>query len=277
MPTQIMETTAPPPDFNPWTQPVTLFNSDGSNFTISMADLNDYRIYSGRLAINYGTQIGATLLLLLVLLLLTRSEKRRSSIFIINSLCLTVNTIRCILLSCYVTSTIQNPYTLFSGDYSQITKADYATNATTDVFTLLVFVLIMISLSMQVWVVCITTVPVQRYIIMATTTIMALIATGYKAAFIILNIRATLGVELLLPFKKVVDASYITQAISIWLFSCVFTYKLGYAIFQRRKLKMPQFGPMQVVFIMGCQTMLIPGSTLHPSLFYSYLHVTNSC
>jgi pheromone alpha factor receptor len=265
-----MAITMPPSKFNPWTQPITFFNSDGSNFTINMEDLNDYRIYSGRLAINYGTQIGATLLLLLVLLLLTRSEKRRSSIFIINALCLTVNTIRCILLSCYVTSALQNPYTQFSGDYSQITQADYATNATTDVFTLLLFVLVMISLSIQVWVVCITTVPVQRYIIMGVTTVMALIATGYKAAFVILNIKATLGGELLLPFKKVVDASYITQAISIWLFSCVFTYKLGYAILQRRKLNMPQFRPMQVVFIMGCQTLLIPGWSFLPFAIPSY-------
>jgi pheromone alpha factor receptor len=255
-----MDSMATPPDFDAWTQPVFLLNADGSNLTVPVDYFDLVRIYHSRLSIAYGTQIGATLVLLVVLLLLTRAEKRKSSVFLINGLCLTVNFIRCVLLSCYSTSTISNPYSQISGNFTRVTTGDLATAVAANTFTLIVTCLIMISLSIQVWVVCITTAPIHRYVIMGATTLVACVATGFKAAFVIINIKQTLSYETFEAYKYVFQASYITQAIAIWFFSCIFTYKLGYAIVQRRKLKMPQLGPMQIVFIMGCQTMLIPGT-----------------
>jgi len=261
-----MEITTPPADFNPWAQNFAVLAPDGSSFPLNMEAFNDNRLYTGRLAIGYGTQVGASFLLLLVLLLLTRAEKRKSSIFVVNALCLTSNTIRCVLLSCYVTSTWLNPYSQLLNDFSNVTAGDTTTMVAASVFTLIVTILVMLSLSLQVWVVCITTVPVQRFVIMGATTLMALIATGYKFAFAVLSIKQSLAHQDMGKYAHVTFTSYITQAVSIWLFSCVFTYKLGYAILQRRKLKMKQFGPMQIVFIMGCQTLVIPGkSSLSPS------------
>jgi pheromone alpha factor receptor len=256
---------AVPQEFDPYTQQFNLTGPDGSTFTVSMDAIDSSRIYVARLSTTYGAQIGATVTLLFVLLLLTRSEKRKSSIFIINALCLVTDIVRCILLSCYPTSTLLNPYTQLSGDYSGVTSRDLATTVTTNVFTLLVTILVFISLSMQVWVVCITTAPIQRHMIMGATTIVALAATGYKATYVILNIQETLNFERPSFYhQRIYQESYIVQAVAIWFFSCIFTYKLGHAIYQRRKLRMPQFGPMQIVFIMGCQTMFIPGMFAAP-------------
>jgi pheromone alpha factor receptor len=47
--------------------------------------------------------------------------------------------------------------------------------------------------------------------------------------------------------------------ISICVFSSVFCTKLGLAIRSRRSLGLKQFGAMQIIFIMGCQTLTIPG------------------
>lgn len=243
-------------------QIVTLHSQDGTNFTVGMDTLNEFRFYGVRTAINWGTQIGASFILLLVLLLLTRAEKRRSFIFVVNALCLTTNTIRCILLSCYLTGNMWHPYAQASGDWSRVTTTDLATSAAANTMNLLVATLIYISLTLQVWVVCVTTIPIQRYIIMGVTSSMACIALGYKAAAQIYNIKQTLIYQTMEPYLGVMAISYVLQSVSIWLFSCVFTYKLGYAIIQRRRLKMPQFGPMQIVFIMGCQTMVIPGTFL---------------
>ncbi|OAL48990.1 hypothetical protein IQ07DRAFT_569186 [Pyrenochaeta sp. DS3sAY3a] len=244
--------------FDPWMQPITLYFQDGTNFTIGVEDLDNYRLYGCRLAINYGSQIGASVILLLVLLLLTRAEKRKSFIFLANAFCLTANTIRCILLCRFLTGSMWHPYSQFAGDWSRVTTSDLATSVASNTMTLLVTILIMVSLSLQVWVVCVTTAPFQRYMIMAVTSVMACIAIGYKATAVIYNIKQALLFEPIEPYKNYIGTSYVTQAASIILFSCVFTYKLGYAIIQRRRLNMPQFGPMQVVFIMGCQTMLIP-------------------
>ena len=95
---------------------------------------------------------------------------------------------------------------------------------------------------------------------MGVTTTMACVAFGVRLAAVYWNTKYTLEGTSADSIVKLVAMSYITQSVSIWVFSCVFTYKLGYAIYQRRRLNMPQFGPMQIVFIMGCQTMFIPGT-----------------
>ncbi|KZM22067.1 pheromone alpha factor receptor [Ascochyta rabiei] len=244
---------------DPAKQPVTLRYPDGSTFEVDMELINRYRLYSARLAISYGTQLGSTVLLLVVLLLLTRPEKRKSSIFILNALCLTGNSVRCILTCCFVTGNLLHPYTQLSGDPSLTTASDLAVSITSTTLSFIVTALVMASLSLQVWVVCVTTGKLHRILIMGTTTTVALISVGYKFAFMITSNRATMSLMSLTPDDRIGSGSYITQAIAILLYSCVFIWKLGYAIAQRRRLKMLQFGPMQIVFIMGCQTMVIPG------------------
>lgn len=268
-----MDNTIPFPDASLWYQDITLIAPDNSTITMSMELFNEYRLYTARLAISYGSQVGASFLLLLVLLLLTRAEKRKSSIFIINSLCLITNAIRCVLLSCYVTSTWWHPYSQLVNVYDNVTSEDEGTMVTENLFSLLVTILVMLSLTLQVWVTCITTAPIQRFFIMAVTTLMALVATGYKFAFVVLSIKQSLVHESFEPYAKVALTSYITQAVSIWVFSCVFTYKLGHAIIQRRKLKMPLFGPMQIIFIMGCQTLIIPGKPI--AYLFPSVHIAN--
>ncbi len=53
-------------------------------------------------------------------------------------------------------------------------------------------------------------------------------------------------------------AGEITTTISVCVFCAMFVAKLGVAMKERKKLGIKQFGPMRVLFIMGCQTMFIP-------------------
>jgi pheromone alpha factor receptor len=256
------EPAAPPAPFDPATfdpqhQIITMYAPDGSIVYNDMDFLNSTRLYTARFGISYGAQIGASFTLLIVLLLLTRSKKRKSAIFILNALCLFLNIWRCIFTACFLTGGFMHPYDLMSGFYSPSTK-DVAFSVTSNVLSFLVTTLVMASLSLQVWVACVTTSNLQRYLIIGVTTAMALVSVGIKLAFMILSNTAT--VELMnRGVDKVSACSWITQAVAVILYSCVFTWKLGYAIIQRRRLKMLQFGPMQIVFIMGCQTMVIPG------------------
>lgn len=147
-----------------------------------------------------------------------------------------------------------------------MTSADFASFITINIFGVIVTILVYMSLSLQVWIVCVTTPPLQRSIIMGTTTVMACIALVFRLAAVYLSTKLTLNALDTDSILVLVAVSYILQAVSIWIFSCVFTYKLGHAIIQRRRLNMPQFGPMQIVFIMGCQTMFVPGTFAHASL-----------
>ena len=256
-----MDNTMLPPDFDPWAQELTFFDAQNNQTVyLPMQALDDYRLYTGRLAINYACQVGASFMLLLVLLLLTKAEKRKSYIFILNSGCLLFNTIRCIMLCTWVSSGFNDPYSWLMQDFSQITHADFATQVAQRIFTALVTILVFLSLCSQVWIVCVTTPPLQRNIIMGVTTSLGLAALGSRLALIYYNIKTTLALVDASTYDDVAGVTYVLQAVSIWAFSLVFIYKLGQAMLKRHRLKMPQFGPMQVVFIMGCQTMIIPGT-----------------
>lgn len=242
-------------------QNITLYAPDGSLIQVDMESVNLYRLHTARVSISYGSQIGASVVLLLVLLLLTRSEKRKSSIFILNALCLVANSLRCIFSACFITGNLMHPYTQLTA-IPRATTTDLAVSIVAAILSFVVTTLVMVSLSLQIWVACVTTSKLQRIFIMGSTTTTALVSVGFRFAFTVASIIATIhltdrGID------KLSAGSYITQAAAILLYSCVFTWKLGCAVVQRRRLKMLQFGPMQIVFIMGCQTMVVPGMLFH--------------
>ncbi|KAF2122722.1 fungal pheromone mating factor STE2 GPCR-domain-containing protein [Lophiotrema nucula] len=248
-----------PPDFDPYTQPFELLLPDGTPFQSSMGDIDFFRLFGIRLAINWGTQIGASIILLAVLLLLTKREKRFSLIFIMNALCLLINAIRSILQCIYLVGPFYDFYALLSGSFDRVHRDDQANTIASNVMTLLLVICIMISLTLQVWIVCVTTPKLQRLVIMMVITAVALVAVGYRFAVVVISNARTLQNLGMDDYSWIVTDLNITQAVAIWVYCAVFTYKLGYALVQRRRLGMTQFGPMQIIFIMGCQTMVIPG------------------
>lgn len=245
-----------------YTQQFVLYAPDGSQFTTSMDEIDWLRHFGVRVAINWATQIGASIILLLVLLLLTRREKRNSSIFIMNGLCLVLNTIRSILQCVYLTTPFFHPYAMVASDFSRVTPANRAVTIASNTMTLLLATSIMVSLSLQVWVVSITAKPLHKWIIMSVTSLTAAVAIGYRFAVTIISNKQTLKDEGMEQYNGLVNDMYITFAVAVWAYCAVFTFKLGHALLARKRLRMTQFGPMQIIFIMGCQTMVIPGQYL---------------
>ena len=250
-----------PASFDPFAQTITLLLQDGTPFNISMHDLDVYRSYGIRICINYSSQIGASFTLLLILLTLSKREKRRSPIFFLNVLSLAVNTIRSLLQCLYFTGPFYYPYAYFSGDYSKVPQSQIGISIAADTLTLVLVILIEISLILQVRAVCVTTRETQRFWIMVTSVTVAMVAIGFRFALVVINSEAIRNIENFGSWLWLVTATTITQAISIWFFSLVFLIKLGYALVLRRRLGLRQFGPMQIIFIMGCQTMVIPGES----------------
>jgi pheromone alpha factor receptor len=256
-----------PPGFDPFAQDVILYDSAGVNFTVPMQDILDWSSENIRNSINYATQIGASLIFLLVILVLTKREKRRSAVFILNALCLTLNTIRSILQCVYYNTHWNEFYAYFGGDYSHITGGDKGISIAAETLTLCLVIAIMISLSLQVHVACVTTPRVQRFWIMFLTTLIALLAIGFRFAVVVIRNISIMQMTWFHEWQWLVSGMVITQVIAIFFFFVVFTIKLGYALQQRKKLGMRQFGPMQVIFIMGIQSMIIPGkltTLFHP-------------
>ncbi|OCL11314.1 hypothetical protein AOQ84DRAFT_444169 [Glonium stellatum] len=247
-----------PASFDPFAQSMTLLLPDGTPFNISMNDLDVYRSYGIRICINFSSQIGASFMLLVVLLVLTKREKRQSPIFALNALSLTVNTIRSLLQCLYFTGPFYYPYAYFSGDYSKVPQSEIGVSIAADTLTLILVILIEISLILQVRVVCVTTKETQRFWIMVASITVAMVAIGFRFALVVINSEAIRNIENFSSWLWLVNATTITQTISICFFSLIFLIKLGYALVLRRKLGLHQFGPMQIIFIMGCQTMVVP-------------------
>lgn len=262
-------------NFDPYTQSFTLLKADGAtSFNVSISNLDSMYQYSVRISINYSVQLGASLVLLLVLLLLTQPEKRRSPIFLINLVSLSLNVIRMLLQCFFFTGNFTESYAFFAGDYSRITNADYANQIVSAVMNLLLLISVETSLCLQIRALCSNIIlPIYRRIIFSLSAITVFLALGFRLALCVENVRYILTVSAALTnINWLQSASNITTTISICWFCAVFVGMLGMAIHRRQQMGMKKFGPLHVIFIMGCQTLVIPGLFAPPS-DYTHLNI----
>jgi len=252
-------TTGPLPAFDPFMQAVTILLPDGTPFNITMQDIDTHASFGIQICTNFGAQLGASFITLVVLLILTKRENRRSPIFILNTLSLVVSVTRSVLQAVYFMGPFYHPYAYFAQDYSRVPRSAYDTSLTAGAMTLLLQTSIEISLTLQVHVVLVTASKLQRFWIMVVTVTIALLAVGMRFALTVINGLAINATQNFRIYEWLASATNITTTISIFFFCAVFVGKLGLALWQRHKLGLRQFGPMQIIFIMGCQSLIIPG------------------
>jgi pheromone alpha factor receptor len=249
-----------PPPSNPFTQPITLLLPDGTPFNVTMDQFAWFHMYSAQLSISRGVSLGASLVLLIVLLLLTHSDKRRSPIFALNVMALLINAMRSLLSCIYMASEWQNPYAVIAGDFDQVTSVDKSNSVAVPVLTLLLLMAVMTSLLLQVKVVLATVRDIYKWAILTVLGSMALVTIGFEFAVVVINSKLIVAEQggLDPKFQDLLLDTYLVMMISFAMFMLVFLGKLGYAILQRRKIGVRQFGPMQILFIMMLQTLVVP-------------------
>ena len=246
--------------FDPFEQQFTFVLGDGNQLNVTIPDLDEFVLYNVQICINYAAQLGGSFILLVVLLLLTKADKRRSPIFIINSMSLVINVIRNVLQCLFYTGPLSETFAYFSQDYSKVPGSAYATSVAATVLTFLLLVCVEISLILQVHVVSVTLKKNYRRAIMMTSYLIATMAIGFRLALCAENSRYIVSLGDITRLNWLKSAANITTSISICWFSGVFIIKLALALNERRKLGLAYFGPMQIIFIMGCQTLVIPGT-----------------
>lgn len=247
-------------DFDPWNQNVIFHTADGSPFEVPIAVLQNFAQYPIRVCINYASQLGASVILLVILLLLTRAEKRTSSVFWLNCLALLLNFARLLCSMIVFTSNFYRVYSYFSGDFSRVTSADYANSVLGVLFTALLQTILEVSLVLQVQVVCSNLRHSWRRSLLGVSIVVAIVPIAFRYWLSVLNIRHILDAASPVQFNWLEKAGNICLTVSICFFCAIFVTKLGFAIRLRRKLGLTEFGPTKAIFIMGCQTMVIPGT-----------------
>lgn len=248
---------------DPWTQLIPLIvDASGTVDTFSLADLDDFINYGIRICINYASQVGATVVLLVVLLLITRDDKRTSPIFLLNAAGLALDASRNILQCLYFTGPFYSFYAQRAGDFSHVPASQYRISIAGIVLTFLLLVALEASLVLQVRAVCVTLPRRHRRALTPLGALVALLAVAFRFAVTVTNAIAVVALDDYVAYYWLAAASnYVTMA-SIVFFSAVFVAKLAVALRQRRRMGLRAFGPIQVIFIMGCQTLMVPGTVL---------------
>ena len=246
-------------------QTFTVHDRDGYEHNFTLENVATYTQSGITQCIVYGSQIGAAAAILVILLLLTKHEKRRSPVFILNSTALLCIVISAIFACLYYTSSWYSPYAIFTGDFSFVSTSAKAVSITKGIFDFFSQLAIEISLVLQVHVVCVTLDKTKRLILLLISMFVAVTAMGFRLAQIANYIHINVILESYNDrgawLKKARD---IALTVSICYFSAVFCAKLGWSLLQRRQLGLTQFGPMQIIFIGGTQTLIIPGMKTHP-------------
>jgi pheromone alpha factor receptor len=258
-----------PDHFDIFNQTFEIIGPDGSTQTLSTLDIELVKLTAVRTAIIFATQLGASAILLLVLLLMTPGAKRRSLSWIFNVLALVCNVTRCTMQCLEMTGPFLNFVLIVTQEYGIASLNRHIRLAiANNVVTTMVFIFIELALVTQVQVICAAAVSsLYRIGILTFCGVVATVAIGFRLNLMIANSvsTASLGrpstkdLELFERLDWAQSANNVTAIVSICVFSAVFCTKLGLAIRSRRSMGLKQFGAMQIVFIMGCQTLTIPG------------------
>lgn len=258
-----------PDAFDIFNQTFELIGPDGSTLAFSTLDIELVRLTAVRTAIIFATQLGASAILLLVLLLMTPGAKRRSLSWIFNVLALVCNVTRCTMQCLEMTGPFLNFVLIVTQEYGVAGLNRHIRLAiANNVITTMVFIFIELALVTQVQVICAAAMSsVYRIAILTFCGVVATIAIGFRLNLMIVNCRSTASLgtphasewELFERLQWAQSTNNVTAIVSICVFSAVFCTKLGLAIRSRRSMGLKQFGAMQIVFIMGCQTLTIPG------------------
>lgn len=245
-------------------QPFNILAPDGTIFTTSTDDVNRIRVTTVQTAIVFSSQLGACLVLLLVLLLMTSPAKRKSAAFIFNALALLCNVIRCVIMCVELTGPLLDFVVLLMQFYeidgiNQAIRESIADS----VMATLVFIFIELALLTQVWVICLATTKQHRALVLGFCGTVSVVAIAFRIRLMVVNCANTANlmdysVERAHAQNRAQWLSNIMGVISICVFSAIFCGKLALAIRSRRSMGLKQFGAMQIIFIMGCQTLFIP-------------------
>ncbi|EYE90769.1 alpha-factor pheromone receptor STE2 [Aspergillus ruber CBS 135680] len=255
--------------FDPFEQNITMHGADGTPFLVPVNSVDTWLQYCIRICINYGCQMGASAILLIVLILLTRAEKRSSVVFWLNSLALVSNVARLLCQLIYFTGPLVRLYPIFAEDYSRVPQSAYANSIIGAVFAFLAVVFMEVSLVLQVQVVCATLRRWYRRVLLATSVLVAMIPIGFRFALLVVNSMSIMDLEVISP-TWLENSTNVVVTVSICFFCTVFVVKLGLAIKLRKQLGVQEYGPMKVIFVMGCQTMIIPAFF---SILQYFVHV----
>nr|POF11614.1 pheromone alpha factor receptor [Quercus suber] len=262
-----MASIRPNSTFDGFRQNFVLLLPDGkTQFIANLEDFNLLQASQLNQGIIYGAQIGITALLLVIMLMMTKPDKRRSLVFVLNSLALLIILVRTIMAACLLGGPFFNFYIFELGWYPHAKTISHyiRISVATESLGVLVNCSIFASLMLQVHVICCTLTRTKHKIVMGFCGLVILMVCSIRLTLAVMNSKwSIVGLRTTTmaqwdTIQRMASASNIATVTCIATFSAIFNTKLVMAMMIRRKLKIQQYGPMQIIFVMGLQTMFVP-------------------
>lgn len=236
---------------------------DGSPVTLDFPDINGFIYGNIANAAVLAFNIGFSGMLMIVLLVLSNAKKARQPIFVLNFITLVVFCVRSIIsldLDCDVAW-----YGVPQSFIGAIAQYPFPPIAARTVFTgitaILVNALIFISLILQTRVVFAAE-PKTQMIVTVGLSILAIVIEGLWFTFQVMIQMVTF--EIADNGTPITVASWLYYTVQYLFISFVgiccliFLYKLFFIVRRRRRMGFRSFGPMQILFIMVSQCLVIP-------------------
>ena len=158
----------------------------------------------------------------------------------------------------YFCSQWEEFYTYFTNDTAELTKSDFATSVAGTVMPLLMTVFINMSLALQAHTVCKLMTRKKYYAIFFLSCTILLLALAFRFTECVTNAMAITSDSTYYNQDWITTGTLATEAISIWWFSGLFMWKLGWTIWTRKKMGWSNLKMLDFLMIMGGCTMIIP-------------------
>jgi pheromone alpha factor receptor len=232
---------------------------DGTPTTISFPEINAYIYLTTAETAVAAFAVGFVSMLFIVLFLITPAAKIRKPIFALNLLSMFLVVIREICLVYVSCGPYQGVGQIFLGADAQYPRRVWSADILSVILAVAIYATIMISLILQVRVVF-STEPRTQTILTIIGAIGVIVQTGFNMTWLVVNIRNILREPTVFPlWVYTVLRIFFTSFVGV---AClIFLYKLGFTIYRRRKMDMA-IGPLEIIFIMFCQCLVVPRNQL---------------
>jgi len=240
---------------DPLTQTLKLFGPHGSNTTLSLNDLESAMFPRLVNCTAYTSHIALCTGVLFILLITTPRDRLKKPVQILNILSLIGSILYSAMQYTSLTSSaFQIEVQIFS-DNKVISRAEKSLASILPLVGSLVVGFIEFSFVLQCRSVFASYKSTKKWMTLATVSV-AIAVTSWCVA---LDIHQIIIIRRRTPrFIGLYNTKHIAFAFSICFFSSIFVTKLWSSIHTQRKLGFRQFGPLQVIFIMACQSMILP-------------------
>lgn len=247
-------------DFDPFTQSITLASSDGSNVSVSLAEVDHINAESVSISISYGAQLGACFIMLIAVFVMTPLSKFLRPSNVLHVVGLLLSTIRMSLLAAFFPSRFNQFYAFWADDFSRVPRIDYEVSVAANTFTFLVVITIELALMNQAWTMVSLWPSTWKYIVSVLSFCVTLVTMGTRFALTIIHNQSLLNLRSG-SYTWLIQAAIITNVVSICWFCALFNVKIVTHLITNRGLLPTTKGlnPMEILVITNGILMIIPG------------------